>query len=80
MLRLGLGIGRSVSDARAARTSIQPENEAPKTPAADNLRKSRRDFSRRLLENMATPAFKFQVSSFKLQSQVGSYVSGQLET
>src|SRR6476659_6971199 len=33
------------SSARAARTFIQPENEAPNTPAADSFRKSRRDFS-----------------------------------
>src|SRR3954471_19469458 len=42
-----------VSAARADRTSIHPEAEAPNTPAADSFRKSRRDRSRRLGENMA---------------------------
>src|SRR5829696_3578460 len=42
-----------VSAARADRTSIHPEAEAPKTPAADSRRKSRRDRSVRVRENMA---------------------------
>src|SRR5437868_13208580 len=51
-LAFALGLAR-VSAARADRTSIHPEAEAPNTPAADNLRKSRRDRSIRWEENMA---------------------------
>src|SRR4051812_14069032 len=51
-LALALGLARA-SPARADRTSIHPEAEAPNTPAADSLRKSRRDRSDRWEENMA---------------------------
>src|SRR5262245_19340933 len=56
---LALALGRApVPAARAARTFIHPENDAAKTPAADSLRKSRRDFSRRDWENMGGSRFR----------------------
>src|SRR5262245_56087920 len=68
MQRLAFAFGLAGdSSARAARTFIQPENEAPNTPAADSFRKSRRDFSRRVSENMEALGSEFQVSSFEFQ-------------
>src|SRR3954452_5844562 len=54
-LALAFGLVR-VSAARADRTSIHPEAEAPNTPAADRPRKSRRGRSRRVRKNRARSA------------------------
>src|SRR5262245_31964840 len=68
MQRLAFAFGLAGdSSARAARTFIHPENEAPNTPAADSFRKSRRDFSSSVFENMEALASEFHISSFEFQ-------------
>src|SRR5262245_50615539 len=53
-LALAFGLAL-VSAARADKTPIHPEAEAPNTPAADSFKKSRRVRSWRVDENMASP-------------------------